>query len=526
MLDPLTQRLHGIYYTPPLAAQVMARWVIRSHDDRVLEPCFGSGVFLEALQQMPEGKSAQIHGVEIMDLAYGASIGLGLIDADYATKRDFLDVTPFPVDAVIGNPPYVRLRSLPAAQEERASKTTEEVLGTPMDAAGSVWMAFVLHATRFLALGGRFAFVLPYEVTHVRYAKPLWRFLSSNFGSLRVVRVKERLFPDLMQEVVVLFADDRGASTKSVCFEAYETARDLDMGTPGIKKKLSIKSVIEDRPFIRALLSDQLDELLQERIVPLTSKVPEFCTFNIGYVSGNKHFFHPDKQAIEHLTLPRTSLRNTVVASRDLSGIGIHSSSIKPANLRKLFYPNGSLSAAEWEYILQGERYGVNSGYKCRNRTPWYRVPDVRVPDLLLSVFKEVPALISNDGDLVASNSILCGFVHHPYTVEQLLAAWYTSLTLLSCELQVHSLGGGVLVLIPGEVAKVRIPRPASLPLTHLDELDRALAANDDPYQIGDSSVLAGSLRLSPKEIELIQEGAALLAEWRKSHRGQYRVQK
>ena len=509
------RRRNGIYYTPPLAAQVMVKWAIRSPDDRVLEPCFGSGVFLAALRQANAG---QIRGVELMADAHSVAVAGGLVDVDHSTLGDFLGVTPFQVDVAIGNPPYVRLRSLPAEQEERARRATENVLGTPMESAGSVWMAFVLHATQFLARGGRLAFVLPYEITHVRYAKSLWEFLGNNFGNLRLVRVKERMFPDLMQEAVILFADNRGGSTDTVYFEAYERTRDLDMGQPTVEKNLSVKAVIEERPFVRALLPDDVDALL-ERVLPLTSPVPEFCTFNIGYVSGNKRFFHPDAGTVTRFRLPETSLRSTVVASRELSGVGLRTSAIAPGDLSRLFYVNGNLSQPERRYILQGEREDIDTGYKCRSRKPWYRVPDVRVPDVLLSVFREVPALVANDAALVASNSILCGFLRAGHAAEQLMAAWYTSLTLLYCELRVHSLGGGVLVVIPGEVANVRIPQPSCLPVGHVADVDRALLGEENPYPIGDGPILMESMGLTAQEVSSIQEGIHALASWRTAYR-------
>ena len=210
-----------------------------------------------------------------------------------------------------------------------------------------------------------------------------------------------------MQEVVILFADDRGGLTDTVRFEAYERTRDLDAGQPVVRKDLSIKAVIKDRPFVQALLPNELDTLLQERILPLTTPIPEYCAFNIGYVSGNQRFFHPDSGTVAEFMIPTASLRSTVVASRELSGVGLRTSAIALNKLRRLFYPNGSLSEQERQYILQGESEGIDTGYKCNRRKPWYKVPDVRVPDLLLSVFGEVPVLVENDADLVASNSIL-----------------------------------------------------------------------------------------------------------------------
>jgi len=73
-----------------------------------------------------------------------------------------------------------------------------------------------------------------------------------------------------------------------------------------------------------------------------------------------------------------------------------------------------------------------------------------------------------------------------------------------------------VLVLIPGEVATIRLPAPGSLLTTHIGELDKLLrSAKGNPYQLGDEPVLVKSLKLTAHEVELIQEGTQLLANWR-----------
>jgi len=524
LVDTLSQRRGGIYYTPPPAAQAMASWAIRSNTDQVLEPCFGSGVFLAAIKQESAVRgftSVHTYGAELMPAAYTMAITNGLIEASNATLGDFLGISPFPVNVVIGNPPYVRLRSLPTDQLQRALNVTRAALGTPMESAGSVWMAFVLHAISFLNKGGRLALVLPYEFTHVRYAKPLWRFLGDHFGDLRVARVKERLFPEIMQEAIILFAENSGETTTTVTFEAYQTAQDFADNIPTIQEQISLSDIMNGgRPFVKALLPHELVQFLDNRLIFLTAPIAKFCTFNIGYVSGNKTFFHPNKQTIAKFKLPESSLRPTLTASKQLSGAGIRTISIPGRNVQQLFYPNEPCLPEESKYIRMGKRDKVAQGYKCRHRKPWYKVPDVRVPNLVLSVFKETPSLMWNDKGLVASNSLLCGFVQSGYTVDQLIVAWYTSLTLLSCELRVHALGGGVLVLIPGEIATVRIPIPGCLPTTHIEDIDKALRSGKvNPYQIGDEPVLVKSLGLTTHEVELIQEGVRLLANWRMANR-------
>jgi adenine-specific DNA-methyltransferase len=101
------------------------------------------------------------------------------------------------------------------------------------------------------------------------------------------------------------------------------------------------------------------------------------------------------------------------------------------------------------------------------------------------------------------------------------LARWYTSLTLLQIELEVHSLGGGVRVFVPNEAGAIRLPaRARASPhlLQRADALVRggAVAA---AYRTGDEPVLERQLALSQAEIELIRDGIAVLAWWRNSSR-------
>ena len=398
----------------------------------------------------------------------------------------------------------------------------EADLDTPINISGSVWMAFVLHAVKFLKRGGRLAFVLPYEFTHVRYARPLWWFLGRNFGTISIARVKERLFSDILQEAIVLFADDYGATTNTVDFDAYQTTQDFAHDRPIIRKHLLLAAIVHgERSFLKALLPDSLVALLETRIPSLTSPVPTSCVFNVGYVSGNKQFFHPDTTTIAAFDLPASSLRNALTSCRGMGNLGIRTSAIPDDRRQKLFYPAPAHTLAETQYIQQGEQAGIHLGYKCSKRKPWYKVPDVRVPDVILSVFGETPVLVWNDGAFVASNSLLVGFIQSGYTTEQFMAAWYTSLTLLSCELNIHALGGGVLILIPGEVAMMRIPTPVCLPTQQLEDVDKALrlSARGRLYEIGDTPILRKTLLLTSDEIDLIRDGVGILARWRTSTR-------
>lgn len=524
-LDRSTRKLLGSFYTPQSVADFMADWVVRVSGERILEPSFGDGSFLRAAGESASRRNVRdvrLVGIEIDEPPLRSAIANGLIASENAHLGDFLSVQPFCVHAVLGNPPYVRLRQLSPDQRQQALELATQELGEPMDPAGSLWLPFLLHAMRFLELGGRMAFVLPYELTYVRYARPLWRKLGSSFGSIRLIRVHERPFPEILQDVVILLADNFGTNTSDVHFEAYEGIGDLVNGRPVVDEVLSIGAVVRGkRAFLSALLSGELRELLENSLAKRTIPVNQLVRFNIGYVAGDKDFFHPNSEAVDKFAIPRGSLFPSVTSARAVRGGGLRTASLGPDRRSELFMPHPDrLSEGEKSYVSIGEARGVSMRYKCRIRKPWYVVPGVRVPDLLLSVFSERPILLINDDMLFASNSLLCGYSLGSSS-RDIAAAWYSSLTLLSLEMEVHSLGGGVMVVIPGEVGRLRLPKHVSANSSHLNRIDLALQKGDvsSAYRMGDDPILVQQAGLTPRDVEVIREGIEVLTHWRTSAR-------
>ena len=522
-------KARGAFYTSRTAAEYMVRWAVRSSGDAVLEPCFGDGAFLEPLAAALEPD--RIYGVEIDGSAYRRVLDRKLLRADHAHLGDFLQAepgrSPFPraITAVVGNPPYVRLRRLPKQAAAQALRVAGEVMGEPMNPSGSLWMPFVLQACRFLAPGGRLAFVLPYELTYVQYARPFWRYLKDHFGQLRCVRVRDRLFPDLSQDVVLLLADGFGGATETVTYETYEDLDALLAGRPARATDIVVDDVVAGgRPFVKALLAPDLTALLASpRLAGRLAPLGRMSRFGIGYVAGDKRFFHLTAWEARDRGIPADHLRPAVTSGRALKGVGIFTRSIPEERRRWLYDPptdRASLTPADLRYLAEGEAAGVALRYKCRMREPWYKVPGLVQPDLLLTVFSESPIMVVNDGGFLASNSLLCGRVAPGVDPSLVAASWYNSLTLLSCETEIHSLGGGVLILIPGEANKVVIPRLAQAPAGHLAALDRLLHRNrglEDAFLLGDEVILEGELKLSRQEVDLIRQGVATLRRWRKA---------
>lgn len=514
-IDP--RKALGAFYTRQDAAHYLASWALRDRRDVILEPSAGDGTFIAAANDVAESREWEPPRVLASEISSAAAADLvlrSLIPSDLLHNGDFLTGPARPADAVIGNPPYVRLRALATDQATAALAVTRAAMGQPMSASGSVWMAFVCRAIQHLKPTGRLALVLPWDFTYVRYARQLWGHLGQSFDSLRVVRIRERIFADLGQDVLLLFADGYGGRTSTVQFQAHRTVEHLNAQTPEVSATIEIGRIVAGRrAFQEALLpAGVLDVLRQaERF---TVPVRDLVTFNIGYVCGDKSFFHPSDPAL----LPAGSLRPALNNSRRLRGKGLRTQHLPASAQAVLWLPGETLTHAETAYERTGRTAGVHRRYKCQVREPWYRVPGVQVPDLVMSVFAHRPTLLINDGQHVASNSFLCGYLkpgrREDGDAETFAAGWYSTLTLLNAELEVHSLGGGVLVLVPNEAGNIRVPGPGIVPKSALAAVDAALRRGDfdAAYQAGDAAI---SERIGREGLELLRAGVRALERWR-----------
>jgi hypothetical protein len=101
----------------------------------------------------------------------------------------------------------------------------------------------------------------------------------------------------------------------------------------------------------------------------------------------------------------------------------------------------------------------AREGYKCRNRDPWYAIPDVRVPDAFLSYMSgRKPVFVRNGAGCVCTNSVHAVFKKKGVSLRAVQRVWSHPLVDLSCELEGHPLGGGMLKMEPREASNVLLP--------------------------------------------------------------------
>lgn len=503
----------GAFYTPDDVAAKLVAQLRLSSASSVLEPSFGDGSFLRAA--VSNGICVDnIVGCEIDPSACNHAVGAGYIYPDNIFHGSFFSYkTNNCFDAAIGNPPFVRIRSLSKLEAHLALESANRNLPTPVGEEASEWLPFVVKASESVRKGGAIAFVLPQDFTYLRYAKPAWRYLSNSFAELILIRIKERVFKDILQDVVLLIGLGKGAATDVVSFRCFRTIQDYldDLAITDIP--ISIQEILGNkRPFQRALIKPSLLETLEES--SLFCRASEEAAFHIGYVCGSKDYFHPGKDVICEYDLPSESLVPTVISSRQLSRIGYDTGEYEAPGM--LWRPVGNLNKSETAYVSYGELSGVDKGYKCSRRTPWWRVPGVAIPQAILTVFGDLPRMLLNNGKWAVSNSLLGAYCHEGVCPDKFCSTWYSSLTRLSIELQVHSLGGGVLIAVPQEANSVLKIKSAHGSPSHAKAIKNAVDSGDieRAYQINDS-IIANAL--GEEFLADIRQATNELVAWRKN---------
>jgi hypothetical protein len=175
--------------------------------------------------------------------------------------------------------------------------------------------------------------------------------------------------------------------------------------------------------------------------------------------------------------------------------------------------PEQGLPKSVLAYLEHGEKHGVPRAYKCRSRSPWFRVPHVYLPDAFLTYMSGLtPRLVANEAEAVAPNTLHVVRLRPEgsLTADGLAASWQTSLTELSTEIEGHAMGGGMLKLEPTEAQNVVLVCHASVngKLTELaEELDSLIRRGEAAraHFRADSMILREFLGLTERDCRLLQ---------------------
>lgn len=533
----------GAWYTSDNLVRPLVDWAITSPSDRVMDPSCGDGAFLIAaaarLRALRPTSSASLLGFDLSADAIAVTSralatskwsrpGQILHTSDFFAVHPPLDVesSVAPVDAVVGNPPYIRYQSFSGVTRQRAAERCRHQ-GVKIAGLASSWAPFVVHAASFLQEGGRLAMVLPEELVHAAYAAPIRKYLREHFSRTAIISFESHVFPDTQERVVLLAAS------------GYQCAR---VGTLQIRRlKDPAELVSIDVALVGADVyrpdeegpekwmpgaRDQHHDVLSElESAGLFVRLSAIARAGIGYVSGANDFFILSRTLADEHAIPLRGLQPTLSAARHCAGTVINPtdfSRLVDKDERVLLLRVGrNPGAAVQKYLQSGEQAGIPNRFKCRVRNPWFEVPGVIVPDAFLTYMSdEGPRLALNSAGASCSNT-LHGVRFHalPRHLHRVFAwSFYSSITQLSAELVGRSYGGGVLKLEPSEAGRLLVPSRGLLDrvarggsLFRVVDLAVRKGERGAVERVVDAALLARHAGLSSRKQVLIREALAAL---------------
>ncbi len=532
------RKARGAFFTPPEIARFMVDWAVRSKDDTVLEPSCGEAAFLlpaaQRLHELGATKRAvgkRLHAGDIhsdsVDQAHKVLAREGF-SAQIEVGDFFLKDSVAEFDAVVGNPPYVRYQEFGGASRA-ASLQAALRQGVRLTQLASSWAAFTVHASAFLRPEGRLALVIPAELLSVKYAAQIRRFLLDRFASVRLVLFETLVFPGVLEDVVLLLAEGSGGAQS---FEVFQARTIQDLATTLPKQWLKFEPA-KDEKWTGALLSSDAYRLYDEAVGgEHVESMSEWGTTYLGAVTGHNDFFALTHADIERWKLaPAEVIKISPPGARHLRGLAYTAQewrAMADAGERcYLFSPGHDLSKAARKYIAHGEELGVHTGYKCRVRDPWWTVPMVARPDLLMPYMNhDRPRLVRNGASVQVLNSIYgvkLKTARKKLGQELLPLAMLNSLTLLGSEIVGRAYGGGLLKHEPKEASRLPLPSEAVMeqvaaPLREAQEAVGALLARNEVaacIAIVDKIVLRQHLGWSDARLSAIREARVALMQRR-----------
>lgn len=380
---------------------------------------------------------------------------------------DFFDVevAEGSFDAVVGNPPYVRYQSFRGESRAKAQRAALRA-GVRLSGLASSWAAFAVRSAQLVKPSGRLGLVLPAELLSTNYAGPVRRFLMDRFGSVRLVMFDERVFPGVLAEVVLLLATGEGPAGE---IEVSQARNLRALGDPPVTHWRPSEPEAKWTPaLLSAEAADAYAAILQRK------GFTQLCSWGateLGMVTGNNRYFCLSVAQASELGLAESDLlrisppgsrhlRGLVLSPRAWDELAVDGRSVYlfAPGLRAGQRPSGAAEA----YIAAGEASGVPSAYKCRVRSPWWQVPRVRTPDLLLTYMNhDTPRLVTNEakaGYLNSVHGVRLTAGRRALGRDLLPIGLLNSLTQLGAELVGRSYGGGMLKVEPKEADMLPVP--------------------------------------------------------------------
>ena len=462
---PARAKLLGSFYTPEVTATTLARWVVRTGGDRILEPSAGNGSLIraalaraEALAEVPTCNivAFDIDPTAIHELRSQELPRTSVIEADFLNQTA---ATFAPFDAVLANPPFNRNHSIP----EETRSALKQRFGT--SGASGLWVHFLVHATEFLKVGGRLAFIVPRSAIFTNHGEILLRRISGQFRSVGIYELPSRPTWSTHAEEsgAVILADGYKEGSADTYARGYITEDGF------------------------AVNHTETSSAGFEKIEKAAIKLGKIATLSIGVVTGRNKVFLLSEEERLNAKISLNNVMHVVSRSAQLRGVLVDRTELmelaKGGHKTLLLRPTrlGKRIQSYLDVIPAADRESV-VWFKKRN--PWWLV---QVEDKYDAVFTYMndsgPRIVLLGEGIACTNTLHRIAFNEGVRREQKISAVLTALSTygqLAAEKIGRVYGGGLLKFEIAEAREIPVLQISSVfDDTLLNSVDRALRDNN-----------------------------------------------
>ena len=464
------RRTLGQFWTPWPIAQLMTRWAIQSPTDCVLDPAFGSGIFLltatDRLAHLgaPTGTiSQQVAGVELSPLAFLMGLTNVLLrhgphaqlrlrwgdfllperEPDTALKEstttyavearqmtlpgmEIVAPTAFPdqFNAIVCNPPYTRHHHLPEAYKSSWATVMKQEYGIRLSRFSSLFAYFFVQASRMLAPMGRMAFITPATVFEASYSSQVKAFIRRQLRLRAMISFDEALSVfegvDTAACITLVGGSQAPVRDRIVHVQIGEwpgvepVLQAIEQGGPvtadwGSSREIALSTLEPRRKW--TVIGRENSRFDNEHFVPIST----LARVVRGIATGANDFFVLSDDEVVKWGLDQANLRPVLTKTREAPGYVFSRADFdrlgREGKKRWLLYLTGPVTpgTAEARYVQHGEARGLHERSLVKTRSLWYLM-EQRDPAPIYFTYlsRKRSRFIHNQADVLALNVFLC----------------------------------------------------------------------------------------------------------------------
>jgi adenine-specific DNA-methyltransferase len=466
LLSGSVRRPAGQFQTPFWAANVMAGWLLQEPAELLLDPGVGAGRLLFRAMKRRGRKPTKLLGLDVDPVALAmarANLTLrGIRNFELRPANFLLDELDEQPSAITCNPPFSRLRDVPAAERERIHAGFENRLGQRFSRNAGLHALFLVRAIEVAACDARIAFITPAGWLDTNYGRNIKRFVLEHAHVEAVLLLDDEhlLFDGALTTAAITLlrkGERQGEPTKMLR---------LDHRLPEPRQVLEALAAERTAALKLVRLDAERKWSRHPRRAVRGTPLHELARVTRGVATGDNGFFVLSERARKHWGITRRALRPCITTPRLIDGLELTRADLEnldqevPRWLLHCHDPAAEQADTPLgAYLRHGKRYGAHTGYLASTREPWYSLERRDTSPILFTYLnKERPRFIRNLAGAIPLNTFLIVQPTAGVDPDELCSTLNSRRFLSQLRDARRSYGAGLWKLEPKELAELKLP--------------------------------------------------------------------